>query len=176
MLRPIRCAGFTITELLIVIAVVGLLVALLLPAIVQARAAARRAHCQSHLRQIGLALESYLNAQVGLGRFPQAAMLPSVTPERPSLRIVLAPYIEQSGAVFSCPDDPKYFKDEGISYEYPAVRVGGKTRQQVLRSRRSGGLRFSSEVWILYDFDSFHGSKRSMASRNFLFSDGHVGS
>jgi len=55
--------GFTLVELLVVIAVVSVLVALLLPAIQAARESARRAVCQSNLRQVGLALTAFHEAQ-----------------------------------------------------------------------------------------------------------------
>jgi prepilin-type N-terminal cleavage/methylation domain-containing protein len=54
-----RRAAFTLVELLVVIAIIGILVALLLPAIQAAREAARRAQCQSNLKNAALAVINY---------------------------------------------------------------------------------------------------------------------
>ena len=65
-----RLRAFTVLELLCVIAIIGLLAALLLPALRQARAHARRIQCVDHLRQLGIAFQSF--AHDHNSQFPMA--------------------------------------------------------------------------------------------------------
>jgi prepilin-type N-terminal cleavage/methylation domain-containing protein len=90
-----RRRAFTLVELLVVIAVIGILVALLLPAVQAAREAARRGQCSSNLRQIGLAMHGYHDrhdcfppGNINLGTCCN-------TPSYTSWPLSLLPYIEQ---------------------------------------------------------------------------------
>src|SRR5262245_59846545 len=91
--RPRRPA-FTLMELLVVIAFIGTLIALLLPAVQMAREAARKAQCQNNLKQLGLALHNYVDAA---GCLPAAAQggLFSVYMNFTGYSMIL-PYLEQS--------------------------------------------------------------------------------
>lgn len=73
--------------------VVGILVALLLPAVQAAREAARRAQCQNNLKQIGLAMHNYHGAY---GVFPPAYVADENGKPMHSWRVLLLPFLEQA--------------------------------------------------------------------------------
>ncbi len=88
--------GFTLVELLVVISVIGLLIAMLLPAVQAARHAARRSVCLNNRYQIGIGLQGYHEAN---GHFPVGGIEPRRFPDHEGRQIAwsafLLPYLEQ---------------------------------------------------------------------------------
>ena len=167
--------GFTLVELLVTISIVGLLAAMLIPAIHFSRRSARRMECSSHLRQIGIALDQYLDSRGARAVYPYAAMFPGIPPGTPSIAEVLAPFVEASDSIFICPDDPKFADLVGLSYEYESLILAGKRRAATLITAQ-GEHRPSTQVWVSFDFSNFHGPAGDDGSRNYLYADGHVDS
>jgi len=91
--RPTRKqSGFTVLELLVVVAIIGILAGLILPAVVSAREAARNISCRNNLRQLGIAFQQHHDAKRTL---PAAWKEASGTLSLYGWTVQLLPYLEQ---------------------------------------------------------------------------------
>ncbi len=104
-LRPAKCTrrAFTLVELLVVIATIGILVALLLPAVGSVRESALRTQCANNMRQIGLSMLLYTDAHGG--KMPGSSHTEEAGAEGAWIDL-LAPYIEDVDVIRICPLDP----------------------------------------------------------------------
>ncbi len=104
--------GFTIAEVLIVTAITAILISICLPAVEQSREAARRMHCLSRLKDLGVACEAYLGARRKYPRYPDDLHRPGV-----SGHVELLPYLGLTSLKDRIPDNEFIITGE----EPPAV-------------------------------------------------------
>lgn len=179
-----RC-GFTLIELLAAIGILALLAALLLPVFGTVRENGRRAACQSNLRQIGLAMQQYL--QDNDHRYPPTYIeFPHPYP--------LLVYVGD-GAVFLCPDISEAQKQRlgqtgGISltyeYDYPRLLTRSAPMEPWYGVSDSA-ITHPASLWLYQDNTQYSwrklpapcghpviGSTLHAGGGNFVFADGHV--
>ncbi len=166
--------GFTLIELLVVMAIIAALAGLLLPAVQQARAAARRTECLNNLKQLGLAMANYESTHSGLPRLYKGYSGTLVSGRAYGWPVELLDYVEggaiydqirDTGAlvnaggvaditigtpgqhlqVFTCPDHIEAFKiNGGLSY---AANLGYVT------SSRWGQANITDSIHAGIDWD-----------------------
>jgi prepilin-type N-terminal cleavage/methylation domain-containing protein/prepilin-type processing-associated H-X9-DG protein len=117
--------GFTLVELLVVITIIGILIALLLPAVQAAREAARRMTCANHQKQIGLTCLSYESAYKTMPVSTDFTNWPGVPGTGASWMIAILPFIEQQPLYDSMVIEGSIYDGRGI--KDPRNRTAIKT-------------------------------------------------
>jgi len=164
--------GFTLVELLMVIAIISMLAALFWPTAGQVLGRMRAAQCVNNLHQLGVAIQLY--AQENNQKFPAIEPLPSKPiisdAPLPSLHDALLKYAGNNEKVFHCPRDMVRWSVEGASYEwcYPYNNDLVDAPQAWIFSRPI------EKATILWDYDNVHRDQGSSKTKNVLYADGHI--
>ena len=164
------------------ISIIALLIGILLPSLAKVRELANKTGCASNLRQIGLAIRSYAEANNQL--YPDARYMPSpfitTDPGTPGLPAALHDEMDPGQKVYRCPGDDVVFSVCGISYTYNTMLATNKPPDQnwmVTHLNLS-----TSEIPVAWDFDNntYQTETGSLvvpafhSNRNILFADGHA--
>jgi len=114
--------GFTLIELLVVIAIIGVLVGMLMVAVQKAREAANRIDCVNNLKQIGLAVHTYADAN--------NSNLPSETAAGESIFVTILPFVEQQNLWNAIKGGTATGKEDVKVYLCPSRRKAGSGNAQ----------------------------------------------
>ncbi|HVF10500.1 MAG TPA: DUF1559 domain-containing protein [Abditibacteriaceae bacterium] len=192
--------GFTLIELLVVIAIIAILAAILFPVFARARENARRAACQSNLKQIGLSVQQY--AQDNDEKYLPLQAASAVPPNDMTFVNMLEPYTK-STQVFMCPsgplrvtvNTPGFDNLEQKDYLWQVLGNPGSTGHYGLNSNladSNGGLSMAkvvapAETALAFDCSLYEAightvdedpigdaSLRHFDGNNFCYADGHV--
>jgi len=188
--------AFTLIELLVVIAIITILAGMLFPVFARAREKARATRCMANLKQIGHALQMYMDDYDGLypwGIDPADQNLPQIwhdfplwqswIPYMPLMHELVNPYVKNK-EVWHCPSDtgfeeledtglpmpahPTCFAAYGTSYLYRT--------ELTFRQASQESLAHPAEINVMFDgHGSWHGGRGFAHGRwNILYGDGHV--
>jgi len=178
--------GFTLVELLVVMAIIAMLTGILMPALAATRRIAYRTLCKENLHGCAVGFRMYLDDNKNV--MPAIANMPNSVPSADApIYTVLKKYLSGPQAL-KCPADKGtvvgttffdrsqaekdancYFREQGSSYEYNR----GLANQVIEKSRFA--QRFTTnELYLLRDYSAFHGTSGKAGSVMYLYADSLV--
>ncbi len=165
-MRGQKRRAFTLAELLVVLAVIGVLVAVGIPVLGRMAETGRAAKCVSNLRQIGTALGLYLGEH-NMTMPTLLAGRKSLSQDGDYIDNTLNAYTPAGSPVFACPSDKGQAAQSGTSYYW----------NPALNGQAMSGLNFlqnydHTQVIILADKAAYH--PYLVNKVNFLYADGHA--
>ena len=178
--------GFTLVELLVVIAVISILLGILVPAVGKVKQYAMSTVCKTNLKAQAIAFRMYLDENGDV--MPPASAMPSIISTTLDFKYGIAHFIVpflSSEESLKCPSDKgadrtddtrSYFESEKTSYEYN-TRLGGKKIGVEGPTERHS----EREIHVMRDFSYFHGKapgpsgKTKPGAYNYLFVDTFIG-
>ncbi|HSW46220.1 MAG TPA: type II secretion system protein [Phycisphaerae bacterium] len=184
-----KARGFSLIEVLVVVSIIALLVGITMPSFKEARRQARKTVCKKNLQTIGLGIHAYLTTN--RDTFPWCCRLPSEeagvaagenrAPYVP-LPVALKNEMKGKSEVFLCPADEntmmmgtvptkRYYDTENLSYEWESSLNGLRLTFKGVSMLNDLIVARSSEMWMLFDFEAFHGGERMRGSHNALYAD-----